>query len=99
MVQIFTGLIIATHYTPEVGQAFDSVIHIMRDVDGGWFLRSAHVNGASFFFLCIYVHIGRGVFYHSFFMRHTWLVGCTLFLLLIAIAFTGYVLPWGQMSF
>nr|YP_004934875.1 cytochrome b [Meretrix lamarckii]ACY06184.1 cytochrome b [Meretrix lamarckii] len=99
VMQIFTGLLMAVHYTPEVGQAFDSVVHIMRDVNGGWFLRSAHANGASFFFGCIYLHIGRGVFYHSFFMTHTWLVGCTLFIVLMAIAFTGYVLPWGQMSF
>nr|AME17934.1 cytochrome b [Cyclina sinensis] len=99
VVQIVSGLLMAVHYTPEVGQAFDSVVHIMRDVNGGWFLRSMHANGASFFFMCIYLHIGRGVFYHSFFMTHTWLVGCTLYLLLMAIAFTGYVLPWGQMSF
>ncbi len=99
VVQIFTGLLIATHYTPEVSQAFDSVVHIIRDVNGGWLLRRVHANGASFFFMCIYVHIGRGIFYHSFFITHTWLIGCTLFLLLIAIAFTGYVLPWGQISF
>nr|YP_002929379.1 cytochrome b [Meretrix petechialis]ABV53326.1 cytochrome b [Meretrix petechialis] len=99
VMQIFTGLLMAVHYTPEVSQAFDSVVHIMRDVNGGWFLRSAHANGASFFFGCIYAHIGRGIFYHSFFMTHTWLVGCTLFVVLMAIATTGYVLPWGQMSF
>lgn len=99
LVQIFTGLLMAIHYTPEVMQSFDSVIHIIRDLNGGWFLRNLHVNGASFFFGCIYIHIGRGVFYHSFFIKHTWLVGCTLFLLLMAIAFTGYVLPWGQISF
>lgn len=93
VIQIFTGLLMAVHYTPEVGQAFDSVVHIMRDVNGGWFLRRAHANGASFFFGCIYLHIGRGVFYHSFFITHTWLVGCTLFIVLMAIAFTGYVLP------
>nr|YP_009491833.2 cytochrome b [Dosinia troscheli]AWI68003.2 cytochrome b [Dosinia troscheli] len=97
--QIITGLLMAVHYSPEVSQAFSSVIHIMRDVEYGWLIRSVHANGASFFFMCIYLHIGRGIFYHSFFMKHTWLVGCSILILLMAIAFTGYVLPWGQMSF
>lgn len=70
VIQIITGLLIATHYTPEVIQAFDSVVHIIRDVSGGWFLRRAHLNGASFFFICIYLHIGRGIYYHSFSMSH-----------------------------
>nr|YP_009734753.1 cytochrome b [Corbicula fluminea]QID04238.1 cytochrome b [Corbicula fluminea] len=99
MVQIVSGLMLATHYTPEVNQAFDSVVHIMRDVNNGWLIRSVHANGASFFFMCVYMHIGRGIFYHSFYLSNTWLIGCTIFLLLMAIAFTGYVLPWGQMSF
>nr|UJH93083.1 cytochrome b [Chamelea gallina]UJH93122.1 cytochrome b [Venus verrucosa]UJH93148.1 cytochrome b [Venus verrucosa]UJH93174.1 cytochrome b [Venus verrucosa]UJH93200.1 cytochrome b [Venus verrucosa] len=99
IIQIITGLLMAVHYTPEVEQAFASVIHIMRDVKGGWLLRSIHANGASFFFMCIYLHIGRGIFYHSFFMKNTWMTGCTILIFLMAIAFTGYVLPWGQMSF
>nr|YP_010254943.1 cytochrome b [Macridiscus semicancellata]QIA44518.1 cytochrome b [Macridiscus semicancellata]QUA05895.1 cytochrome b [Macridiscus semicancellata] len=99
MTQIMSGLLMAVHYTPEVDQAFRSVVHIMRDVNGGWFLRSFHANGASVFFLLAYLHIGRGVYYHSFHMRGTWLVGCLIFVLLMATAFTGYVLPWGQMSF
>lgn len=99
VVQILTGLLIAVHYTPHVEQAFSRVVHIMRDVEIGWLIRSFHANGASFFFLCIYIHIGRGIFYHSFSIKHTWIVGCTILILLIAIAFTGYVLPWGQISF
>uniref|UniRef100_UPI00315DE898 cytochrome b n=1 Tax=Glauconome virens TaxID=457868 RepID=UPI00315DE898 len=99
MVQIISGLMLATHYTPDVNEAFNSVVHIMRDVNNGWFIRSVHANGASLFFMCIYAHIGRGVFYQSYSLKHTWLIGCSIFLLLMAIAFTGYVLPWGQMSF
>nr|YP_010990144.1 cytochrome b [Polymesoda caroliniana]WOV69032.1 cytochrome b [Polymesoda caroliniana] len=97
--QIISGLLLACHYTADVEHAFDSVCHIMRDVNNGWFVRSMHVNGASFFFGCVYAHIGRGIFYHSYCLKHTWLVGCNIFILLMAIAFTGYVLPWGQMSF
>nr|BAB83788.1 cytochrome b [Ruditapes philippinarum] len=99
MSQIISGLLMAVHYTPEVDQAFHSVVHIMRDVNGGWFLRSIHANGASVFFLLIYFHMGRGVYYHSFHMTGTWLVGCLIFVMLMVTAFTGYVLPWGQMSF
>lgn len=97
--QIITGLLIAVHYTPEVNLAFRSVVHIMRDVNGGWFVRNLHANGASAFFMLIYLHIGRGVYYHSFHIKKTWLVGCIIFTILIVTAFTGYVLPWGQMSF
>lgn len=97
--QVITGLLIAVHYTPEVNLAFRSVVHIMRDVNGGWFLRNLHANGASAFFMLTYLHIGRGVYYHSFHIRKTWLVGCIIFIILMVTAFTGYVLPWGQMSF
>nr|QOE56575.1 cytochrome b [Antigona lamellaris] len=99
LVQIFSGVLMVMHYSPSTEEAFMSVVHIMRDVEGGWLLRSIHSNGASFFFICIYLHVGRGIFYHSFQMMHTWMVGCTILILLMAIAFTGYVLPWGQMSF
>nr|YP_009104584.1 cytochrome b [Mactra chinensis]AII19513.1 cytochrome b [Mactra chinensis]WLS55674.1 cytochrome b [Mactra chinensis] len=98
-IQVLSGLLLACHYTPDVAYAFDSVIYIMREVNNGWLIRSIHVNGASAFFVCIYIHIARGIFYHSFFKKHTWLVGCSILLLLMMIAFTGYVLPWGQMSY
>nr|UPX89012.1 cytochrome b [Xyloredo sp. E88]UPX89024.1 cytochrome b [Xyloredo sp. E89] len=97
--QIVSGLFLALHYTPEVESAFYSVIMIMREVQGGWLLRSFHSNGASMFFFCIYIHMGRGLYYHSFSMRGTWISGVHMFILLMAIAFTGYVLPWGQMSY
>jgi len=97
--QIFRGVLIAVHYTPDAEEAFSSVIHIMRNVQGGWFLRSFHANEASLFFICIYIHIGRGIFYHSFFLRWTWWSGCCILITLIRVAFTGYVLPWGQISF
>nr|YP_010943507.1 cytochrome b [Mactra alta]WLS55687.1 cytochrome b [Mactra alta] len=99
VVQVLSGLLLACHYTPDVSYAFDSVVYIMREVNNGWLIRSVHVNGASAFFVCIYIHIARGLFYHSFFKKHTWLVGCTLLVVLMMIAFTGYVLPWGQMSY
>lgn len=100
-VQILTGLFISMHYTPSLAEAFSSVEHIMRDVNNGWLLRYAHANGASFFFLVIYPHIWKGIYYKSFYGQKatTWLSGCLIFLLLILTAFLGYVLPWGQMSF
>ncbi len=87
------------HYTPSVEDAFDSVTHIIRDVHCGWLIRGLHANGASIFFICIYIHIARALFYESFFIKHAWISGVTMLILLIAIAFTGYVLPWGQMSY
>ena len=81
------------YYTPTVDEAFSSVIYIMRDVQNGWLVRSCHANGASIFFVCIYIHIARGLYYESFKLVRTWLSGTTMFILLIAIAFTGYVLP------
>nr|YP_006576415.1 cytochrome b [Semele scabra]AEV94309.1 cytochrome b [Semele scabra] len=99
VVQIISGIIMACHYTPHVDLAFSSVVHIMHDVNKGWFFRSLHTNGASFFFICIYAHIGRGLYYHSFFLHKTWMVGVSMYLLLMVIAFMGYVLPWGQMSY
>lgn len=99
VVQISTGIFLAIHYTPRVEGAFSSVIHIIRDVNGGWLLRACHANGASLFFIITYFHIARGVFYFSFFTRGAWVIGCIILCVLIAIAFTGYVLPWGQMSY
>nr|APX40952.1 cytochrome b [Galeruca luctuosa] len=99
MIQIFTGLFLAMHYCPNIELAFNSVAHICRDVNYGWLLRTLHANGASFFFICIYIHIGRGMYYSSYNMIETWLIGVTIFFLTMATAFLGYVLPWGQMSF
>nr|WAB69968.1 cytochrome b [Osteocephalus vilarsi] len=97
--QIATGLFLAMHYTADTSMAFSSVAHICRDVNNGWLLRNLHANGASFFFICIYLHIGRGMYYGSFLFKETWNVGVILLFLVMATAFVGYVLPWGQMSF
>nr|YP_010692559.1 cytochrome b [Argopistes sexvittatus]WBV77041.1 cytochrome b [Argopistes sexvittatus]WBV77054.1 cytochrome b [Argopistes sexvittatus] len=99
MIQILTGLFLAMHYCPNVDLAFNSVIHICRDVNNGWLLRTLHANGASFFFICLYIHIGRGIYYSSYTMIETWMIGVTIFFITMATAFLGYVLPWGQMSF
>nr|QJS52772.1 cytochrome b [Zenarchopterus buffonis] len=97
--QILTGLFLAMHYTSDISTAFSSVAHICRDVNYGWLIRNMHANGASFFFICIYLHIGRGLYYGSFLNKETWNVGVILLLLVMMTAFVGYVLPWGQMSF
>lgn len=97
--QIVTGLFLAMHYTAHVDLAFNSVVHITRDVRYGWLLRSLHANGASWFFICIYFHIGRGIYYGSFLYQHTWNIGVILLFLTMGTAFLGYVLPWGQISF
>lgn len=99
IIQIITGLFLAMHYTSDVSLAFSSVAHICRDVNYGWLLRNTHANTASFFFLCIYFHIGRGIYYGSYVNKETWKIGVILFLLTMLTAFVGYVLPWGQMSF
>ncbi|WP_321323703.1 cytochrome b N-terminal domain-containing protein [uncultured Parasphingorhabdus sp.] len=101
VVQIVTGIILAMHYAANANIAFDSVEHIMRDVNSGWMIRYAHANGASFFFIAIYLHIGRGLFYGSYKAPREmlWLLGVVIYLLAMATAFMGYVLPWGQMSF
>nr|ACF71397.1 cytochrome b [Neosalanx jordani] len=99
VIQILTGLFLAMHYTPETSTAFSSVAHMCRDVNNGWLIRNMHANGASFFFICIYLHIGRGLYYGSFLYKATWNIGVVLLLLLMMTAFVGYVLPWGQMSF
>jgi ubiquinol-cytochrome c reductase cytochrome b subunit len=100
-IQIVTGIILAMHYAPAGDIAFYSVEHIMRDVNQGWLLRYAHANGASFFFIVTYIHIFRGLYYGSYKAPRemVWLLGLVIFLLMMATAFMGYVLPWGQMSF
>jgi len=98
-VQIVTGLFLAIHYTRDVEISFNRVSHIVRDVNNGWLLRIMHANGARFFFICLYLHTGRGLYYRSFLFHITWRVGVIILLLVIAAAFLGYVLPWGQISF
>jgi len=99
IIQILTGLFLAIHYTADINLAFNSVTHICRDVNYGWLLRTLHANGASFFFICIYLHVGRGIYYGSYLYIPTWSVGVILLFLVIGTAFIGYVLPWGQISF
>nr|YP_010577073.1 cytochrome b [Tristichotrochus unicus]UZN92191.1 cytochrome b [Tristichotrochus unicus] len=98
-IQIVTGLFLSMHYTAHVDLAFASVSHISRDVNYGWLFRAIHANGGSWFFICIYFHIGRGMYYGSYVNIFTWNTGVVLLLLTMATAFLGYVLPWGQMSF
>nr|YP_009317868.1 cytochrome b [Sinotaia quadrata]AOY40895.1 cytochrome b [Sinotaia quadrata] len=98
-VQIITGLFLSMHYAGHIDLAFSSVAHISRDVEYGWLIRVIHANGASLFFICIYLHIGRGVYYGSYKNYFTWNIGVVLLFLTMAVAFLGYVLPWGQMSF
>ena len=99
--QIITGIVLAMHYTPHVDQAFASVEHIMRNVNGGHMLRYLHANGASLFFIAVYAHIFRGLYYGSYKEPRevTWIIGMLIYVLMMATAFMGYVLPWGQMSF
>nr|YP_009537790.1 cytochrome b [Adelpha ethelda]AYN60494.1 cytochrome b [Adelpha ethelda] len=99
MIQILTGLFLTMYYTANIDLAFFSVNYICRNVNYGWLIRTLHANGASFFFICIYFHIGRGIYYESFNLKFTWMVGVIILFLLMATAFMGYVLPWGQMSF
>jgi ubiquinol-cytochrome c reductase cytochrome b subunit len=99
ILQIATGIFLSIHYTADTTIAFSSVNHICRDVNYGWILRTLHANGASFFFICIYLHVGRGIYYGSYKYLYTWIVGVILFFLTIGTAFIGYVLPWGQISF
>nr|QTH79132.1 cytochrome b [Hemathlophorus sp.] len=99
MIQLITGIFLSMHYTANIELAFSSTTHICRDVNNGWMMRMIHANGASFFFICIYTHIGRGMYYGSFHFIKTWFSGVMILLLVMAAAFMGYVLPWGQMSF
>ena len=99
--QIATGIVLAMHYAADTTLAFDSVEKIMRDVNSGWLLRYLHSNGASFFFVAVYIHIFRGLYYGSYKAPREllWILGCIIYLLMMATGFMGYVLPWGQMSF
>lgn len=101
IIQILTGIFLAMHYTPHIDYAFNSVEHIMRDVNNGWLIRYLHANGASMFFIVVYCHIFRGLYYGSYIYprEKLWISGVIIFLLMMATAFMGYVLPWGQMSF
>nr|QUI77243.1 cytochrome b [Empoascanara wengangensis] len=98
-IQLITGILLSMHYSATIDTAFNSLSHIMRDVNYGWLLRSIHSNGASLFFICIYLHTGRGIYYGSYKFIKTWMTGVLIMLLTMATAFLGYVLPWGQMSF
>ena len=99
--QLITGIVLAMHYTPHVDYAFNSVEHIMRDVNWGWLVRYAHANGASMFFVAVYIHMFRGLYYGSYKAPREilWILGVIIYLLMMATGFMGYVLPWGQMSF
>jgi len=100
-IQILTGIFLAMHYTPNIDYAFNSVEHICRDVNYGWLIRYAHSNGASFFFICVYIHMGRGLYYGSYSKPRIglWYAGVAIYFIMMGTAFLGYVLPWGQMSF
>nr|YP_009911473.1 cytochrome b [Leptosciurus similis]QLD21955.1 cytochrome b [Leptosciurus similis] len=99
LIQILTGLFLAMHYTSDTTTAFSSVTHICRDVNYGWLIRYMHANGASLFFICLFLHVGRGLYYGSYTYFETWNIGVILLFTVMATAFMGYVLPWGQMSF
>ena len=99
VIQILTGLFLSMHYVPQVDMAFLSVEHIMRDVNHGWFMRYTHANGASMFFIVVYLHILRGLYYKLYVKKALWFSGLIIYILMMAAAFLGYVLPWGQMSF
>nr|YP_010037169.1 cytochrome b [Galerella sanguinea]ARC95635.1 cytochrome b [Urva javanica]QQW47841.1 cytochrome b [Galerella sanguinea] len=99
VLQILTGLFLAMHYTSDTTTAFSSVTHICRDVNYGWIIRYMHANGASMFFICLFMHVGRGMYYGSYTFMETWNIGILLLFTVMATAFMGYVLPWGQMSF
>ena len=98
-IQILTGLFLAIHYTREINEAFFRVNRILRDINYGWLIRITHRNGASIFFVCLYLHIGRGIYYQSFILKEVWLIGVAILFIVIGSAFLGYVLPWGQISF
>lgn len=99
LIQIFRGFILSIHYCPHIEVAFIRIIHIIQNVKLGWIFHNIHINGASIFFIFLYAHIRRGIYYHSYKFLHTWNIGISIFTLSIATAFLGYVLPWGQISF
>lgn len=99
IIQILRGFFLSIHYCPNTSYAFNSIIHIIQDINIGWLIHNIHINGASFFFICIYIHIRRGLYYSSFKLSNTWIIGTSIYIISIATAFLGYVLPWGQISF
>lgn len=99
IIQFLSGLFLSIHYVSNINYSFFRVIHIIQDVDYGWLMRLIHINGASFFFFCVYFHIGRGIYYGSYKLIYVWFIGILILLLMIGTAFIGYVLPWGQISF
>nr|QUB01600.1 cytochrome b [Amblyomma maculatum] len=99
MIQILSGIFLAMNFSSDISTAFSMISHIQRDVNYGWLIRSIHANGASMFFIFIYIHIGRGIYYSSFFFYKVWVSGIFIIFILMATAFLGYILPWGQMSF
>nr|AWN56210.1 cytochrome b [Dinocampus coccinellae] len=99
MVQLLSGIFLTMHYAPHIDYSFMSIVHIMQDVNYGWLVRMIHMNGASFFFICVYIHIGRGLYYGSYALKLVWMIGVLILFIMMGAAFMGYVLPWGQMSF
>lgn len=99
LIQFIRGILLSLHYCPNINLAFNRIIHIVQNINNGWLIHSIHINGASIFFICIYSHIARNLYFHSFNLKYTWIAGVTIFILAIATAFLGYVLPWGQISF
>ena len=99
LIQIISGIFLSLHYCPNINLAFERIIHIIKDVNLGWLIRLIHINGASLYFIAIYLHVGRGIYYHSFKSTPVWIIGVIIILISIATAFLGYVLPWGQISF
>nr|UZA61261.1 cytochrome b [Endeis sp. JZ-2022] len=99
MIQLTTGIFLSMHYCPETSMSFSTLSHIMRDVNLGWLMRIMHANGSSMFFFMMYIHMSRGIYFNSFFMKEVWISGIMILFLSMGTAFMGYVLPWGQMSF
>lgn len=99
IIQIIRGFFLSIHYCPNTIHAFNRIIHIIQNVNLGWLIHNIHINGASIFFICIYIHIRRGLYYNSYKLFYTWSIGVSIYLISIATAFLGYVLPWGQISF
>ena len=99
IIQVISGIFLSLHYCPNINLAFERIIHIIKDVNLGWLIRLIHINGASLYFITIYLHVGRGIYYHSFKSTPVWIIGVIIILISIATAFLGYVLPWGQISF
>lgn len=97
--QIVRGLFLAIFFRADIQLAFDSAIRISRDINNGWLIRRIHANRASLLFVCLYLHVGRGLYFKSYKNKETWLIGVTLLFLMILTAFMGYVLPWGQISY